>query len=277
MDAMRETADAAAMWRALRARRCGGGTPRGSGGDLPEPSSEAAATLAALLGPLTGPAVAPDGVWVTAHLAQSLDGRIATRSGVSQWISDREDILHTHRLRALHQAIVVGAGTVAADDPQLTTRLVPGESPVRVVLDRDRRLAPARRVFSGGPPTILACAADVPGPDRLGEAEVMRLPRDRAGGLDLAMLLHRLRMRGLTHVFVEGGGVTVGRFLAAGLIDRLHVAVAPLLLGSGLPALVLPEASRPEDGVRAPARAYALGADTLFDLAIGRARPACAR
>ncbi len=271
MERGREEAGAEAMWRALRARRCGGDAP------LPEPSGEAAATLAALLGPLTGPPVAPDGVWVTAHLAQSLDGRIATRSGVSQWISDREDILHTHRLRALHQAIVVGAATVAADDPLLTTRLVSGESPVRVVLDRDRRLDKGRRVFSGGPPTLLVCAADMPGPDRHGEAEVMRLPRDRSGGLDLAMLLRRLRLRGITHVFVEGGGVTVGRFLAAGLIDRLHIAVAPLLLGSGLPALVLPEAARPEEGLRAPALTYRLGADTLFDLAIGRARPACAR
>jgi riboflavin-specific deaminase-like protein len=271
MDHAPAGADAAAMWKALRARRCGGGEP------LPAAADAEAAALAALLGPLTGGAVADDGVWVTAHLAQSLDGQIATRSGVSQWISDRADIVHTHRLRALHQAIVVGAGTVAADDPQLTTREVEGESPLRIVLDTGRRLPVARRVFSGGPPTLLVAAADVAGPDRHGEAEVLRLPRDATGGLDLALLLRRLRARGITHLFVEGGGVTVGRFLAAGLIDRLHVAVAPLLLGSGLPALVLPEAARPEDGVRAPARAFPLGADTLFDLAVGRARPACAR
>jgi diaminohydroxyphosphoribosylaminopyrimidine deaminase/5-amino-6-(5-phosphoribosylamino)uracil reductase len=258
------------MWQALLLRRGGRGTA------LPPPADPEAALLASLLGPLTGPPAAADGLWVTAHLAQSLDGRIATRSGVSRWISGRADIVHTHRLRALHQAIVVGAGTVAADDPQLTTREVPGESPLRVVLDTDRRLPADRRVFSGGPPTILAAADDVAGPDRHGDAEVLRLPR-RGGGLDLAALLASLRARGVTHVFVEGGGVTVGRFLAAGLIDRLHVAVAPLLLGSGLPALVLPEAAAPQDGLRAPARTFALGADTLFDLAVGRARPASAR
>lgn len=271
MDALPEPADAAAMWRALTARRCGGGAP------LPAPADDEAAMLAELLGPLTGAPVAADGLWVTAHLAQSLDGRIATRSGVSRWISDRADIVHTHRLRALHQAIVVGAGTVAADDPQLTTREVPGESPLRVVLDTERRLPEARRVFAGGPTTLLATADDVPGPDRHGEAEVLRLPRRAGGGLDLHALLARLGARGITHVFVEGGGVTVGRFLAAGLLDRLHVAVAPLLLGSGLPALVLPEAATPEDGLRAPVRAHRLGADMLFDVAIGRARPAAAR
>ncbi len=263
-------ADSAAMWEALRRRRGGIASP------LPPPGDAAAATLSALLGPVTEPPTSGDGTWVTAHVAQSLDGRIATRSGVSQWISDRADIVHTHRLRALHHAIIVGAGTVAADDPQLTTREVAGESPVRIVLDTERRLPRERRVFSGGAPTILACAADAPGEDRHGKAEVLRLPRDAAGRLDLPALLGALRARGLTHLFVEGGGVTIGRFLAAGLIDRLHVAVAPLLLGSGLPALVLPEAARPEDGVRATARTFPLGTDTLFDLAVARARPACA-
>ncbi|WP_291295542.1 RibD family protein [Elioraea sp.] len=270
MDQGEISAGAAAMWAALCARRGGVGTP------LPHADGAQAAMLAALLGPLTVPPMAPDGVWVTAHLAQSLDGRIATMGGVSQWISDRADIIHTHRLRALHHAIIVGAGTVAADDPQLTTREVHGESPVRVVLDTERRLPPGRRVFEGGVPTLLVVAADVPGDERHGAAEVVALPRNAQGGLDLAQLLQRLRMRGLTHVFVEGGGVTVGRFLAAGLLDRLHIVVAPLLLGSGLPSLVLPEAMKPEDGVRAPVRTFGLGADTLFDLALARARPACA-
>jgi riboflavin-specific deaminase-like protein len=271
MDGQGTGAGAAAMWAALRARRGGAHVP------LPPPADAEAAGFAALYAPLTERPVADNGVWVTAHLAQSLDGRIAARSGVSQWISGPADITHTHRLRALHHAIIVGAGTVAADDPLLTTREVAGENPVRVVLDTARRLPVARRVFAGGPPTLLACAADAPGPDRHGAAEVLRLPRDAAGGLDLHALLHALHDRGLTHLFVEGGGVTVGRFLAAGLLDRLHVVIAPLLLGSGLPALVLPEAARPEDGLRVSIRRYPLEPDTLFDCAIARAVPACAR
>ena len=98
------------------------------------------AALSPLYGPLLAAPTAADGCYVLGRIAQSLDGRIATASGASHWISGQEDIVHTHRLRALFDAVVVGAGTVRADDPQLTTREVEGPSPVRVVLDTDRRL-----------------------------------------------------------------------------------------------------------------------------------------
>ena len=181
------------------------------------------------------------------RIAQSLDGRIATASGASQWISGREDIVHTHRLRALCDAVVVGAGTVRADDPQLTTREVEGPSPVRVVLDTDRRLDARYRVFREGPRTLLLCARRCRGEDRVGRAPVLRLPR--AGeGLDIAAVLAALAARGLRRIFVEGGGITVSRFLAAGALDRLHVTIAPLLIGSGIPAFTLPQATRLADG-----------------------------
>ena len=85
---------------------------------------------------------------VIAHLGQSLDGRIATPSGASQWITGEEDLLHTHRLRALADAVIVGAGTVAADDPRLTVRRCAGASPVRVVIDADGKLSADCRVFA---------------------------------------------------------------------------------------------------------------------------------
>lgn len=230
--------------------------------------------LASLFAPLLAPPGAPDGCVVVGRLAQTLDGRIATLSGSSQWIGGPGDILHTHRLRALCDAVVVGAGTVRHDDPLLTTRECAGPSPVRVVLDAERRLGPERRVFAGGPPTLLACAEDAPGPDRLGMAEVVRLPRDPAvGGLQLPALLRVLAARGLRRVFVEGGGVTVSRFLAAGCLDRLHVTVAPVLLGSGIPAFTLPEAARIADGMRFAWTPHMLGEDVLFDIALDRARP----
>lgn len=261
MEAGVGAADAGAMWRALLVRR---GGVRAA---LPAPADAEAALLRDLFAPLTGPATAPDGVFVTAHLAQSLDGRIATASGVSRWISGPADIIHTHRLRALHHAIIVGAGTVKHDDPRLTTREVEGESPLRVVLDTDRRLHHDHLVFQDGLPTLLACAEDAVRP--CGGAEILPLPR--AGrGLDLRALVAVLRARGLTHLFVEGGGVTVGRFLAAGLIDRLHVAVAPHLLGSGVPSLALPGIDRPEQGIRFPLVVHRLGDDVLFDCAIDR-------
>lgn len=249
------------MWRALLARRGGTGVP------LPVPADAEARRLCDLFAPLTEPPGAPDGVFVTAHLAQSLDGRIATAAGVSRWISGAGDIVHTHRLRALHHAVLVGAGTVRHDDPRLTTREVAGESPVRVVLDTDRRLHDGYQVFQDDLPTLLACAGDAAAP--CGRAEILALPRT-GRGLDLAGLAGALRSRGLTHLFVEGGGVTVGRFLAAGLVDRLHVAVAPLLLGSGIPMLALPEVPTPEHGLRFPLAVHRLDADMLFDCAIGR-------
>lgn len=200
---------------------------------------------------------------VLGRIAQTLDGRIATASGASFWISGHEDILHTHRLRALFDAVVVGAGTVRADDPQLTTRLCHGRSPVRVVLDTERRLGPDHRLFREGPTTLVFCATDRMA--AAGRAEVIGIERVEAG-LDLAAVLTTLRARGLGRVFIEGGGLTVSRFLAAGLLDRLHVTVAPLLLGSGIPAFTLPAVARPEDGRRLAWTVHRLGADTLFDI-----------
>lgn len=261
MESAIATADARAMWRALRARR------GGMRFALPRPADAEAALLAALFAPLTEPPRAADGVFVTAHLAQSLDGRIATAAGLSRWISGPADIVHTHRLRALHHAVIVGAGTVQRDDPRLTTREVEGETPLRVVIDPDRRLGPHHRVFRDGLPTLLACAADAARP--CGDAALLPLPRS-SRGIDLAALIAALRARGLTHLFVEGGGVTVSRFLAAGLIDRLHLVLAPLLFGSGVPAFDLPPFDRPEEGLRVPIAVHRLGEDVLFDCAIDR-------
>ncbi|HEY8612286.1 MAG TPA: RibD family protein [Roseomonas sp.] len=264
MDAIAETVDRATKeaWAALLARRAGAATA------LPDHP------LAALFGPVLASGAGADGCMVIGRLAQTLDGRIATSGGSSQWIGGCGDILHTHRLRALCDAVLVGAGTVAHDDPRLTTREVEGDSPVRVVLDPWRRLPASHRVFSdGGPPSILACLEDAPGNARHGTAEVLRLPRE-GGGLNLAALLCALHARGLSRLFVEGGGMTVSNFLAAGLLDRLHVTVAPVILGSGRAAFTLPEASRIADGLRFAWTPYPLeGGDILLDIPLRRTRP----
>jgi diaminohydroxyphosphoribosylaminopyrimidine deaminase/5-amino-6-(5-phosphoribosylamino)uracil reductase len=249
-------------WAALLARRAGGGVP------LPDHA------LGDLFGPVLSGGAGADGCTVIGRLAQTLDGRIATSGGSSQWIGGRGDILHTHRLRALCDAVLVGAGTVAHDDPRLTTREVVGADPVRVVLDPRRRLSVSHRIFAdGGPPTLLACRDDSAGGERHGAAEVLRLPGDGAG-MDLAALLHALHDRGLSRLFVEGGGVTVSNFLAAGLLDRLHVTVAPVILGSGRAAFTLPEASCIADGLRFSWTSYPLeGGDILLDIPLRRTRP----
>jgi riboflavin-specific deaminase-like protein len=208
---------------------------------------------------------------VIGRLAQTLDGRIATVSGSSQWIGGPGDLLHTHRLRALCDAVVVGAGTVQADDPRLTTRMVEGPNPVRVVIDTDRTLAPGFRVFQdSAAETILVTAKD--GPFTHGKAEVARLPRGRSGP-SLSALLDMLAARGLTRVFVEGGGRTVSAFLLGGYLDHLHLTVAPIILGSGRPAFTLPEVPSIADGLRFEWRVWPMGKDILCDIRLDRAAP----
>ena len=236
------------------------------GGD---PAARRAAPLyGALLDAADAATRAPAGSFVLGRLAQSLDGCIATASGHSFWISGEADVRHTHRLRALSDAVVVGAGTIRADDPQLTTRNCLGPSPVRVVIDTERRLAPHYRVFNGGPATLLLCAADAPG-GAAGDAELLRLPRG-AAGLDIAAIIAALHGRGLRRIYVEGGGVTVSRFLAAGGLDRLHVTIAPVLLGAGIPAFSLPGVAHPRDGLRLDWTVHRLGEDILFDIPLER-------
>jgi diaminohydroxyphosphoribosylaminopyrimidine deaminase/5-amino-6-(5-phosphoribosylamino)uracil reductase len=225
---------------------------------------------AALFAPLVAPLPAPDGMFVLGRLAQSLDGFIALPSGESHWISGQEDVRHTHRLRSLFDAVVVGAGTVRADNPQLTTRLVEGPSPVRVVIDPARRLSADHRVFSDGPETLVLCAPEASGGDKVGQARVVRVARGDEG-LSVRAILTALRERGLRRIFVEGGGVTVSRFLTACALDRLHVTIAPLLVGSGVPAFRLPPTSSLAAGRRFAWSYYQMGADVLMDIPLERA------
>ena len=219
--------------------------------------------------------------WVIAQLGQSLDGCIATRSGDAYFVNGPRGIVHVHRLRALCDAVIVGAGTVAADDPQLTTRHVPGEHPVRVVLDPWLRLDAAARVFRDAQaPTLRLHDARCAAPARAQAlaAENVAVPGllGADGGLDCAAVVDALQARGLTLLFVEGGGATVSRFLVQRRLDRLHLSVAPVLIGDGRPGLKLPPTERMADCLRPPARVYRLGDDMLWDLALEPAPRAAA-
>jgi riboflavin-specific deaminase-like protein len=209
------------------------------------------------------------GSLVIGHLGQSIDAQIATQSGDSCFVTGRENIIHLHRMRALCDAVIVGASTVTADDPRLTTRLVEGRNPVRVVIDPNRRVSTDLRLFNDGEaPTLIVCAEDKLAPDD-DSATVIGIARDEAG-LALPALVSTLRNRGLQNVFIEGGGITVSRWMTAGLLDRLHVAVAPVFIGDGRRALALPPAARMASCLRPPARVFRLGEDLLWDFDLRR-------
>jgi riboflavin-specific deaminase-like protein len=166
-------------------------------------------------------------------------------------------------MRALFDAVVVGATTIAVDDPKLTTRLVSGEHPVRVVIDPRGRLSHAHHVFTDGAAPSLVVTS-VRYRDRYaplaGKVDVLAVDGDEAR-LPLAVVRAGLRRRGLRRLFVEGGGITVSRFIEEGLVDRLQIAVAPKIIGTGEPAIRLEKARL--SGL--PSRRFLFGEDVLFD------------
>jgi riboflavin-specific deaminase-like protein len=207
-----------------------------------------------------------------AILGQSLDGFIATRGGDSRYINGEASLVHLHRLRALSDAVVIGVGTALADAPRLTTRHVPGPHAVRVVIDPRGRLPPdSGLLHDGAAPTLVVRQAEA-GPSERPlsvQATALHLPA-RGGAIDPAGLLATLAARGLTRVLVEGGGCTVARFLEAGLLDRLQLAVSPLILGGGRPALPVSPAERLDQALRPPCRCQRMGEDMLFELQLER-------
>jgi len=203
---------------------------------------------------------------VIGHIAQSLDGQIATSTGASCFITGQQDLVHTHRLRALFDVVLVGRGTITYDDPRLTTRLVPGRNPTRVVLDPGLRAPVDRQVFHDGvAPTLLFCAPGRGQTRRL--REHVEIIEASSSGSVLAPLeiLARLKTRGLRRVFVEGGGVTISHFLQVGLLGRMHITISPIFLGQGRPGFVLPKIDGLEQALRPRVRRFMLGDDTLFD------------
>jgi riboflavin-specific deaminase-like protein len=241
-----------------------------------DPAQALAAPWGDLFAPLRTGRV--DSLVVVAQIGQSLDGRIATESGHSKYINGPSGLAHLHRLRSLVDAVVIGVGTALADDPLLTVRRVAGPHPVRVVLDPNGRLPACAKVLANDGVRCLLITGEATKCAQSSNVEIVRLPTT-GGGIPPAAILVALVEHGLHRILIEGGADTVSRFLAAGYLDRLHVIVAPTILGSGRPSFVLPPVERADQSLRAPMRTFRLDDEILFDcdlsaqrLPVGRAK-----
>ena len=208
---------------------------------------------------------------VVAMLGQSLDGYIATHGGDSHYVNDQPSLAHQHRLRALSDAVLIGASTAVLDRPRLTTRHVEGPHPVRVVVDPNRRLPAGHGLLcDGAARTMIVRRAERVAAEieirRLTDQAAELLVPARDGQLCPRAVLQALAEHGLTRLMVEGGGITVTRFLESGMLDRLQLAVAPLILGRGRPAIDLPAVERLGQGLRPRTRVFRMGCDVLFDM-----------
>jgi 3,4-dihydroxy 2-butanone 4-phosphate synthase/GTP cyclohydrolase II len=217
---------------------------------------------------LGSPVPRPDRPFVVVKYAQTLDGRIATFTGDAKWISGEPERRISHAMRAGCDAVLVGAGTMLRDDPQLTVRMVSGASPLRVVLDSRLRTPPTAQVLSDDAATVILCGPEADA-DRRAElvaagVTVREVPA-APGGLDIGAALLVLRTMGVASLLVEGGGRIITSMLQAGVVDRLVVSVSPTIVGTGVEAVGPLGVASVAEGVHLENRcAYVVGDDVLL-------------
>jgi GTP cyclohydrolase II len=230
------TAPHARNLRYLHTKRRRLGHLEALGEALPE-AGQMPPDVAALMGPVRARADRP---YVVLKYAQTLDGRIATANGDAKWISSETERTASHALRAACDAVLVGVGTVIQDDPQLTVRMVPGASPVRVVLDSTLRTPRSAKLLDDGAPSVFLTTAGADPTARAAieaaHAAVHVLP-GCPDGVDLPAALAWLREVGVESLLVEGGAHVITSLLKRGLVDRLIVGTAPTIIGSGTDAV----------------------------------------
>ena len=181
--------------------------------------------------------------FITLKMAQSLDGRIATRQGSSRWISSPASLRLAHRWRAIHDAVMVGVDTVIADNPSLTVRLVRGKSPFRLVLDSHLRIPLESRILvDGHVARTLVVTTDQADPHRCEKIQerggrVLTVQSNSTGQVDLTAALQRLAGEGITSILVEGGAKLSTSFVKARLVDQLLLVIGPKIIGEGIDAI----------------------------------------
>jgi GTP cyclohydrolase II len=223
-----------------------------------------ATNVAPLLGRAMAPAWRP---YVLLKYAQTVDGRIATRDGDAKWISSEPERRISHALRAACDAVLVGVGTARVDDPQLTVRMVPGASPLRVVLDSALRLPSRARVLDGQAGTIMITTDRSSVRRRTAlraRAVAVEVVERGPRGVDVAEALARLRSLGVRSVLVEGGARVITSFLAEKVVDRLVIGIAPTIMGAGIDAVGDLGVARVVESVRLKNRSvHTVGDDLL--------------
>lgn len=192
--------------------------------------------------------------WVTLKIAQSLDGRIAAITGHSQWISGPESLRYAHLLRASHDAVLVGSGTVHADDPLLNVRHVRGRNPVRIVLDSHFGI-PSNCQLLNTPevaPTWVFGLKDAPEPKWANNPNVvvLRCEEDDKGRIPVKRMLKTIAERGVGSLMVEGGSRIWTSFLEAQVVDKMEVVIAPMIIGHGIDAIDDLEVLKVSDAIR---------------------------
>lgn len=213
-----------------------------------------------LYGPLARRDTVPT---IVGQIGQSLDGRIATANGDVGEVSGPDGLLHLHRMRALVDGVVIGVTTALHDTPRLTVRLCEGPNPARVIIDPGGRLPDDSPVLrADGARRVVIQAGEGLRPEGV---EVIRLPAPD-GQFDPESITDSLRDTGLSSLLIEGGSFTIAKLIEANLLHRLHIAVAPVLIGGGPPGLTMPH--HPEklsDAIRPETRPFSLGSEVIFD------------
>ncbi len=201
---------------------------------------------------------------VIGQLGQSLDGCIATPSGDSKYINSDCGLKHLHKIRSAVEAVVVGVGCVNADDPKLSVRLCDGDHPVRVIIDPKGRVNLQSILFKDDiSDVIIITSLEVDHP-ALGMAEIIKLPAQDYH-ISPSEIVKTLFARGFSKILVEGGNQTLSNFMDAGVLDRLHLIVAPMIMGGGLSGLNLAPIDKLHEALRPEVTLYPLGRDVLFD------------
>jgi len=202
-------------------------------------------------------------LFVFSHLAQSIDGKIATQNGSSQWISNQANLIHSHRLRALTQAVLVGKNTVDTDNPQLTVRHVSGDNPLRVVLDRSNKISSNMKIFHSPGETLKIASSSIKNHQSL--RDTVLLNENEQGNFSANDICHELYQKGVRSLMIEGGSQVVSTFTKENLINRLQFHIAPMVLGSGISNIQLDSINNIDQAKTFHMKSYLLDNEILLD------------